>query len=157
MAKAFRIALFGTLFACTLAVFAAPVSGDHAGQSKTVDGMAVHLGLMPAEVLRQRPEWYPGHEQSKIPSGKDFYHVMLVLLDNSTGERIANAVVEARVSPLGLSGPRRPLVSTSVSGATTYCNYFRLSPLDTYVIQAVIRRPDVSRASKVRFVLERHL
>ncbi len=157
MAKAFRIALFSILFACTLAVFGAPVSGDHAGQSTTVDGMSVHLGLMPAEVLRQRPEWYPEHEKSEIPSGKDFYHVMLALFDNSTGERIANAVVEARVSPLGLSGPKRSLVSKRWSGATTYCNFFRLSPLDTYVIRAVIRRPDVSRASKVRFVLERHL
>jgi len=66
MAKAFRIALFSILFACTLAVFGAPVSGDHVGQSITVDGMSVHLGLMPAEVLRQRPEWYPEHEQSEI-------------------------------------------------------------------------------------------
>ena len=55
MAKAFRIALFSILFACTLAVFGAPVSGDHAGQSITVDGMSVHLGLMPAEVMRQHP------------------------------------------------------------------------------------------------------
>ena len=157
MAKAFRIALFSILFACTLAVFAAPVSGDHVGQSITVDGMSVHLGLMPAEVLRQHPEWYPEHEQSEIPSGKDFYHVMLALFDNSTGERITNAVVEARVSPLGLSGPKRALVPTRVGDTTTYCNYFRLSPSDTYVIQAVVRRPDVSRASNVRFVLERHL
>ncbi len=66
MAKAFRIALFSILFACTLSVFGAPISGDHAGKSITVDGMVVHLGLMPAEVLRQRPEWYPEHEQSEI-------------------------------------------------------------------------------------------
>ncbi len=157
MARAFKIALFSILFTCTLAAFGAPTSGDHVGQSTTVDGMSVHFGLMPAKVLRQRPEWYPEHEQSEIPSGKDFYHVRLVLFDNSTGERIANAVVEARVSPLGLTGPKRSLVSIRWNGATTYCNFFRLSPLDTYVIRAVIRRPDVSRATKVRFVLERHL
>jgi hypothetical protein len=157
MARAFKIALFSILFACILAVFGAPISGDHAGQSTTVDGMSVHLGLMPAEVLRQHPEWYPEHEQSEVPSGKHFYHVMLALFDNSTGERVTKAVVEARVSPLGLSGPKRSLVPKRVSGTITYCNFFRLSPLDTYVIQAVIRRPDVSRASKVRFVLERHL
>ena len=157
MAKAFRIALFSILFACTLAVFGAAISGDHAGRSITVDGMSVHLGLMPAEALRQHPEWYPEHEQSEIPSGKDFYHVMLALFDTATGERITNAVVEARVSPLGLSGPKRSLEPKRVNGATTYCNYFRLSPLDTYVIQAVIRRPGVSRASEVRFVLERHI
>ena len=82
---------------------------------------------------------------------------MLALFDNATGERIANAVAEARVSPIGLSGPKRLLVPRSVGGAITYCNFFRLSPSDTYVLQAVIHRPEMSRASEVRFVFENHL
>jgi hypothetical protein len=47
-------------------------------------------------------------------------------------------------------------VPTLVAGALTYCNYFRISPSDTTVIQAEIRRPGVARVTRARFILERH-
>ena len=82
------------------------------------------------------------------------YHVMLALFDRTSGERITDAVVKARVAPLALGGPTRPLDPTLVAGALTYCNYFKISPSDTYVIQAEIRRPGLTRVARARFVLE---
>ncbi len=156
MRKALAVALFGALFACALVVFSSATSADHLGQTQTVNGLDIYLGVVSAEVLRQDPDRYPYHEQAKLPSGKDMYHVMLALFDKASGERITDAVVKARVAPLALGGPTRPLEPVLVAGALTYCNYFRISPSDTYVIQAEIRRPGLARVTRARFILERH-
>lgn len=155
MPKSFVIALFGALF-CSLVSFSTVASAIHLGQTKTAGGVAIYLGIIPAAEMRRHPDRYPAHEQSKIPSGKHVHHVMLVLFDNLGGERITDAVVTARVAPLALGGPTKPLDPIVVAGALTYCNYFRISPLDTTVIQAEIWRPTTSRVIHVRFILEPH-
>ncbi len=155
MRKACQIALFGTLFAFSLLAFSGASSADHVGQTLTIDGMDVYLGLIPVETLRQSPDRYPHHRPGKFPRGKHVYHVMLALFDRSSGERITDAVVDASVAPLAFSGRKKTLHPTVVAGALTYCNYFRISPLDTYVIQAEIRRPEATRVTRARFVLER--
>jgi hypothetical protein len=55
MPKSFVIALFGTLF-CSLAFFSTVASAAHLGQTKTVGGVAIYLGLVPVAVLRQHPD-----------------------------------------------------------------------------------------------------
>lgn len=158
MRKAFALALFGALFGvlftCALVVFSSATSAEHRGRTLTVNGLEVYLGVVSVAVLRQHPDRYPRHEQAKLPSGRDMYHVMLALFDKISGARITDAVVEARVAPLALGGPTRPLDPILVAGALTYCNYFRISPSDTTVIQAEIRRPGVARVVRARFVLE---
>ena len=155
MLKSFVIALFGALF-CSLVVFSTAASATHLGQTKTVDGVAIYLGMVPAAVMRQNPDTYPAHEPSKIPSSKYVHHVMLALFDGPDGERITDAIVTARVAPLALAGPTKTLDPTVVAGVLTYCNYFRISSSDTTVIQAEIRRPDVARVTQARFVIEPH-
>lgn len=155
MRKALAVALFGALFTCALVVFSSATSAEHWGRTQTVNGLDIYLGVVSAKVLRQDPDRYPDHEQAKLPSGKDMYHVMLALFDKTSGARITDAVVEARVAPLAFGGPTRPLNPILVAGVLTYCNYFRISPSDTTVIQAEIRRPGVARVVRARFVLER--
>ncbi len=156
MPKSFAIALFGTLFICSLAMFSPAASAGHLGQTKTVDGVEIYLGIVPAAALRQHASDYPAHEVSHIPSGKHIHHIMLALFDNPGGERITNAVVTAHVAPLALAGSTKPLDPMMVAGVVTYCSYFRISPSDTTVIRAEIRRPDVARVTHVRFILEPH-
>ena len=98
MPKSFVIALFGALF-CSLAFFSTAASAAHLGQTKTVDGVAIYLGMVPAAVMRQNPDIYPAHEPSKIPSSKHVHHVMLALFDGPGGARITYAIVTARVAP----------------------------------------------------------
>ncbi len=154
MPKSFAIALFGALFVCSLAIFSPTASAGHFGQTKTVDGMVIYLGMVPAAVLRQHPDDYPAHKVSKIPSGKHVHHVMLALFDHRGGKRITDAVVTARVAPLALGGPTKSLDPMVVAGVLTYCSYFRISPSDTTVIQAEIRRPDAARPIRARFIVE---
>lgn len=155
MPKSFVVALFGALFFSPM-VFSTAASAIHLGQTKTVDGVAIYLGMVPAAVMRQNPDIYPAHEPSKIPSSKHVHHVMLALFDDPGGERITDAIVTARVAPLALAGPTKTLDPTVVAGALTYCNFFRISPSDTTVIQVEIRRPDVLRMIQARFVIEPH-
>ena len=156
MRKALAVALFGAPFTCALVVFSSATSADHLGRRQTVNGLDVYLGVVSAEALRQDPDRYPYHERTKLPSGKDMYHVTLALFDKTSGEPITDAVIKARVAPLALGGPTRPLEPSRVAGASAYCNYFRISPSDTYVIQAEIRRPGLARVVRGRFILERH-
>ncbi len=155
MRRTFLIALFGTLFAFSLVALSGTSSADHVGQTLTIDGMDVYLGLKQVDTLRQNPVHYPNHQPEKFLSGKHVYHVMLALFDASSGERITDAVVDASVVPLAFSGPKKELHPTVVAGALTYCSYFRISPRDTYVIRAEIRRPETAHVTRARFVLER--
>ncbi len=156
MPKSFAIALFGVLLACSLALFSATAAAGHFGQTKTVGGMVIYLGVVPAAVMRQHPDRYPAHEVRKIPLGKHVHHIMLVLFEDPGGKRITNAVVTARVAPLALAGSTKPLDPMMVAGVLSYCNYFRISPRDTTVIEAEIRRPDGARVIHARFVIETH-
>ncbi len=156
MPKSFAVALFGALLVCSLASFSTTASAGHFGQTKTVGGVVIYLGMVPATVLRQHPNDYPAHEVRKIPSGKHVHHVMLVLFDRPGGERITNAIVTARVAPLAFAGSTKPLDPMMVAGVLSYCNYFRISPSDTTVIQAEIRLPGAARVIHARFIVQPH-
>lgn len=159
MPKRFAIALFGALFGalfCSLVLFTTAAAAAHLGQTKTVDSVAIYLGMVPAAEMRQHPDRYPAHELHKIPSGKHVHHIMLVLFDDPGGGRITNADITARVAPLALAGTTKPLDPMMVAGALTYCNYFRVSPSDTTVIWADIQRPGAARAIRTRFLIEPH-
>ncbi|MFQ5940047.1 MAG: hypothetical protein ACE5KL_08300 [Alphaproteobacteria bacterium] len=150
---------FGALLAGLLVIFPAASSAGHLERSQVVDGMVVYLGIMAAEVLREHPDQYPEHQHQMhggIPPGKDMYHVLVTLFDGSSGERITDADVEARVSPLGLAGPIKHLHPMSTAGAVCYCDYFELSPTDTYVIRLQIRRPGVPGVIEAEFLHRPH-
>ncbi len=144
----------GLIFILALAVFGAlPAAAGHPMQSETADGVRVYLGIMPATMLREHGEEYREHNaQCPPPGGSDSHHVMIALFDESSGERITDADVEVRVSPLGLVGPRKHLHPIPVADATSYCNYFSLSTPDTYTINVDIRRPNAPGVIRTKFV-----
>ena len=156
MRTALAIALFGTLLIGATIAFPGAAPAGHLGQTQTVNGMTVYLGIVQVDTFGKYPDQYPKHAQGEFPSGKHVYHVMLALFKTADGERITDAIIEVTVAPLAFSGPRTPLHPTVVAGALTYCNYFRISPSDTYVIKAEIHRPGVARAIRAEFILERH-
>lgn len=149
------IACVGAVFACSALAFAAPSVADHVGRSTIAGGVSIHMGLMPVKTLRRFPDRYPKHAQGDIPTGKNVYHLMLALFDQRSGKRITDAYVEATVRSLGLSGPTRHLHPMVVAGVITYCNYFKMSPTETYRVLVKIRWPN-SRVTRARFLLKGH-
>jgi len=143
----------GILLAGFLILVPVMALSDHLGRSQVVGGITIYLGLMPVGTLRENPGVYPAHNPGRLPSGANMYHVMLALFDNETGKRITDAAVTASVAPLAFPGSRKPLHPTTIDGKITYCNYFRISPNDIYVIKADIRLPGSTTPRRVKFVL----
>lgn len=157
MSRIRSISLFGALLVWLLGVFPAAASPGHLERSQIVDGMVVYLGVMSAEVMRQHPDQYAEHFiDEEPPSGKDMYHVLITLFDRSSGERITDADVEMRVSPLGLAGRKKHLDPMASAGAICYCNYFNMPPTDSYEIKVQIRRPEAPGVARTTFSYTPH-
>ena len=145
-------AMFGGLVMGAVVVFAPFSAAGQSPLSKLADGVLVYLGVMPTEAMWEQREFYPEHFQGEeVPRGKNVYHVVVALFDRVTGERITDADVEARVSPLGLVGPKRHFDTMTEAGALTYYQYFTLSPHDRYVIHVMIRRPQATQIAEAKF------
>lgn len=129
---------------------------DHFGQSQILQGLEVDLGIVPARIMRENPDQYPEHEIDAIPSGKNSYHVLVAIFDRSSGERITEAQVDARVSPLGLTGSRKDLEPMSIDDAVTYCNFFNFSKNDIHRVLVRIRRPGRPSVAEATFELWPH-
>jgi hypothetical protein len=114
-------------------------------QYKIVDGLAIYLGVLPAEMVKGHP---PGHPEQAMhggaPKGPHQYHVVAAIFDSTSGARISDAVATAQVSGLGLSGPKRQLEPMQISDTITYGGFFNLPGPDLYTIRLTITRPGVA-------------
>ncbi len=121
--------------------------------SKTVDGLLVYIGLLPAEMLKVH---VPAHTEKQmhggVPSGKHEYHFVVAIFDSETGDRVTDAHVTARLSPLGLVGLRKDLEPMDIAGTRTYGQFFDLPTSDRYVINLEIKRPKAGKPVAVEFV-----
>lgn len=101
---------------------------------KIIDGADVYLGIMRADAMR------PGQAGKGAPSGKDYYHLNVSLVDAKTRGAIGNAQVELRVADPATSETKTldPIVANNT---TSYGAYFRMSAGNPYTITARIRRP----------------
>ncbi|MBI5462999.1 MAG: hypothetical protein HY941_12510 [Gammaproteobacteria bacterium] len=125
---------------------------DENAHYKVVDGVAIYLGVMPAEIIQGHPKDHPETQMhGGPPDTGGRYHVMVALFEQSTGKRIADAQVTATVSPLGFSGSEKKLEHMIVAGATTYGNYYTMSGPGPYRIEIRIKRRNASTAIHVTF------
>ncbi len=126
-----------------LALAFAPGVGTAAdqGQGKTVSGLTVYLGMVPAAIVRGHPSRHPeAQAHDGPPRGQHVYHVVVAIFDATSGARVEDAKVSARVSSLGLAGPRRPLEAMRIADTITYGNYFNLPGKGLYHIDVEIER-----------------
>ena len=65
---------------------------DDSGQHKIVNGVAIYLGVMPAEMILGHPKL---HTEAKmhggVPVGEHQRHVLVTLFDAASGKRIVGA------------------------------------------------------------------
>lgn len=144
--------LLGIAAVIVTVLISSSVLADDLGQTVVADGVLVYLGITPSKVLRSDPAHYAKHnKECPVPGGANSYHIMVALFDKGTSERIVNADVYARVSPLGLVGLRKHFGAHAVAGAMTYCNYFNLSAHDRYTINIEIKRPGSPEVVEAKF------
>lgn len=126
-----------------------PAVAQLAGQNY-VDNIAINWGFFPASAVAKEQgagASNPGMT-TDIPRSADEYHLTVALSNMNTGKQIGDAVVEASVFPVGLSGPWKTLQTMHINGTVSYGNYFRMdmaSP-DSYRILVRIQTPEMRQA-----------
>lgn len=122
------------------------------GQQKTVGGLAVYLGVLPAEMLMGRPK---GHHEREmhggVPAGANRYHVVVALFDAASGKRITNAKVTVGGASLGMASSRQKAEPMLINNVITYGAYVTLAGPGPYRIQVEIRHPEASKPVEVEF------
>lgn len=124
----------------------------NSGEVKTSGGLTVYLGIVPAEIVKGPPPHSaerPMHR--RIPRGPHEYHVVAAIFDATTGTRVSDASVSARISGVGLSGERKNLEPMQLSGTTTYGAFFSLPGRDLYTIRLAIMRPGITQPVTIDF------
>jgi len=128
------------------------LAADVPDSFQVVDGVAIYLGVSPAEILQGYTKEQPETRMHKgIPSKAHRDHVIVALFDDATGQRIENAKVEGNVMELGLGSEQKELEPMTIAGTVTYGNYFHMPGNDTYHIKLWIRLPDGSDTIEARF------
>jgi hypothetical protein len=133
----------GLIGALLVGLFVAvnPAVAAEGGETKTVGGLTVYLGVVPAELVKG-----PGPHSTErpmhggAPRGSHEHHIVVAVFDSATNARIEDATVTAKVSGLGLSGPQKTLEPMKIADTITYGAYFNLTA-DLYTIRVTVQRP----------------
>jgi hypothetical protein len=130
---------------CLIALLGTAVPASAATDPyRVVDGLAVYLGLLPAEMVRGHPPSHPEADMhGGIPGGPHDYHVVVALFDAASGMRVEDAEATAVISGLGHIGHRRvPLEPMAIADTITFGEFVTLPRADHYTIEVEIRRPE---------------
>jgi len=110
-------------------------STEYARSVRTVGGVTVYFGVIPAEVLK-------GHSMhGGTPAGVHQYHFVAAIFDAASGARVADATVTGKISGLGLSGVEKEFEPMNIGNAITFGGFFDLPGADLYALRLMIRRP----------------
>jgi len=119
-------------------------------QSKTAAGLTIYLGVVPAEIVKGPPTHASlskgPHEYDIVSKSPHDYQFIAAIFDATSGERVANAVVSAEVSGLGLSGSKEKLEPMQIAGAAAYGGSFDLPGSDLYTVKLTVERTGTSPA-----------
>ncbi|MDX1609810.1 MAG: twin transmembrane helix small protein [Halofilum sp. (in: g-proteobacteria)] len=120
------------------------------------DRLAIHLGVIPAEVVRDQygADSDEANAYASLPDSEDAHLVTVAVQERATGRRVDNAEVSATVGMPGMTRSEKPLNAASFDGMTTYGNYFRMPDSGIYQIGVTVERPGVEGTDFVQ--LEYH-
>lgn len=123
---------------------------------KSVGGMEIYLGVLPADSLRTR---HGGTDAGKkmyggVPSGDGYFLVNVTLRDSATKAEIKDAQVEARVAN-PMSGETRKLETATFNNAVSYGSYFRMPGKDAYTVTLQIRKAGAAAPVEVKYDVKR--
>lgn len=131
------------LVAASLA-FTAPAGAGVVDGVKTVDGLTVYLGVVPAAVTRGHA---PQHTESTMHGGAAArrsihdVHLLVAVFNSASGQRLRNVRVTARIHGTGRNLGTVPLTPMTVSGAMTYGGYANLGLEEDVMILVDVWRP----------------
>ena len=144
----FRVAVVSIAALTASAAFAAD-SATH----KVVHGVAIYLGVLPAEMVLGHPKSHTEAEMhGGVPAGQHQQHVVVALFDQASGKRISGAKVSARVHEINLAGTQKKLEPMLIAGTVSYGNYFNMPAANNpYRIRVLIELPGVAGVIEAQF------
>lgn len=143
-----------------MTLLCAAASAVHAGgleRSVTKSDLTVHFGVVPAENAQavERGASAPADTQA---AGSTSYHLVVALFDKSSGKRVDNATVTAKVTGPAHSAHARtqvkPLQELRINDTVTYGNYFDMSWEGRYRIDLSIQRKDQTEPTRIRLAYD---
>lgn len=152
-----RICHFKNLLRTVLAgITALLLTGAFAADTdthKVVNGVAIYLGVIPAELILGHPKPHTEAEMhGGVPAGKHQQHIVVALFDNATGKRISGAKVSAQVHEIHLVGAQKKLEPMLIAGTVSYGNYFNMPASNNpYRIRVLIELPGVAGVIEAQF------
>ena len=120
---------------------------------KVVQGVAIYLGVLPAEMILGHPKLHTEAEMhGGVSAGMHQFHVAVSLFDAASGKRISGAKVSARVHEINLAGTQKKLEPMLISGTVSYGNYFNMPAThNPYRIRVLIELPGVAGVIEAQF------
>ncbi len=121
----------------------APASAGVVDGVKTVDGLTVYLGVVPAAVTRAHAPQHPERSMHGGISRPRFHdvHLLVAVFNSASGQRLRNAAVTARIHGTNRNRWTVPLTPMTVNGALTYGAYTNVGAEEDVMISIDIRRP----------------
>ena len=118
---------------------------------KTVGGLKIFLGFMPAESLLAYPaDSIERTMHGGVPKGSGYYHLNVSLHDRVSNAPITDAMVEVRIERLGMGGESKTLEPIPL-GAASYGSYVKVMRKTPYQIIVRIRSANSLGAVEARF------
>jgi hypothetical protein len=106
-----------------------------AQQPRTVGGMIVNFGIVPAEVAL-RAEGHRDQHPTNPPPGSQ--HLLITLDDEKTGKRISDPDVFIEVTDPNGHVEKKPLLHTQGGGLPDYSELFRFPSPGEYSLRVII-------------------
>jgi hypothetical protein len=129
-----------------------PSAAIAADYYKSVGGYAIYIGILPAQIVQGHSREHPeGKMHGGAPSGRHQYHVVVAVFDASSGARVDDAQVAARVGEPGLAPVEKRLEPMPVAGAMSYGNYFPMAAPGPYRIDVRVVRPGAGKTVEAAF------
>lgn len=120
---------------------------------KVVNGVAIYLGVLPAEMILGHLKPHPEAEMhGGVPAGQHQQHILVTLFDHASGKRISGAKVSARVYEINRAGTQKKLEPMLIAGTISYGNYFNMPVTNSpYRIRVLIELPGVAGVIETEF------
>jgi hypothetical protein len=141
-----RLCLAATVF-LGIALASASVAAQ---ETKTVGGIVVNFGIMPA-ALALRAEGHQGSHPLHPPSGSQ--HLLITLDDEKTGKRIGDSEVVIEVTDPHGRVEKKPLLHTQARGLPDYSELFVFGWSGEYSIRVVITPQPGAKPTEARFTV----
>ncbi len=133
---------------------APPVSAAERGYRQIVDGVAVYVGIVPAQLVRGHP---PGHPEREMHGGAPVgeNHLMVALFEEKTGRRLDGVEATATITGPDRFKAEKRLEPMAIAGAASYGNYFYMPGPGPYRIALRFRPPGAARDLRANFTWTR--